>query len=54
MVRSALATWLKLINDSLPLYKLAFKLRKKSALFNKIWGKWMSSPLTLTSLDPGY
>lgn len=46
-------TWLQLIINSLPLYKLTFNLRKGPLLFHKLWNSWLSSPLTLVSLGLG-
>lgn len=44
--------WLKLVNDSLPLYKLTFDICKRTKAFHKIWGRWLVSPLILSPVLP--
>lgn len=40
-----LSIWIKLINDTLSLYRLTFERRNGPKLYDKLWGKWISSPL---------
>lgn len=49
--RPTITTWLQLVNKSLPLYKLTFELQMWPLLFEKLWHRWVCSPLTLAAMS---